>query len=435
MAESIVKVPQCAADDMDFLAFSFNGKHSWDDFGIYRTIDGDRYSENFAPTLNDKTAEVPGGDGMYYFGTTHKQRDFNISFAFDHLTEAKLREMKKWLNGKEMGDLWFSEAPYKVWTAKPSGNSAIKYIPFDGEDGQRVYKGEGTIQFTAYWPYAHTPDFVATYYDIIINNSPEYYELKNSLLLNKNSKIWVWEEDIGYVTNCGLEYGDVNGNYSSFSFNKDYYVFNDHDNITITQLGFTRPLSCQIYTGELGNLTPIELKNLTPIAKNSNGLLLSSYNQFGNKNQWAGVSGLTDTFTLGDNNGDLPAPFILKQDGYIPAGTKFTVDKAEITTTSDCYNLEWDSKTGLVIAGDTIDVTDYKQKKPIDVIGDTCAAIPVGGVDEIKGFVSIIDGAEVDSEVSYYFQLSNSYKRAYDGVTESIQKIPNLSINYHYWYY
>jgi predicted phage tail component-like protein len=120
---------------MDFLAFSFNGKHSWDDFGIYRTIDGDRYSENFAPTLNDKTAEVPGGDGMYYFGTTHKQRDFSISFAFDHLTEAQLHEMKKWLNGKEMGDLWFSEAPHKVWIAKPSDNSAIKYIPFNDKDG------------------------------------------------------------------------------------------------------------------------------------------------------------------------------------------------------------------------------------------------------------------------------------------------------------
>ena len=158
MAESIVKVPSQEAQGLDFLAFSFNGKHSWDDFHIYRTSDGDRYNENLTPTLADKTAEVPGGDGMYYFGTTHKQRDFNISFAFDGLTEVQLRELKKWLNGKEMGDLWFQEAPYKVWTAKPAGNSSIKYIPFDDENGQRVYKGEGTVQFVAYWPYAHTPD-------------------------------------------------------------------------------------------------------------------------------------------------------------------------------------------------------------------------------------------------------------------------------------
>jgi hypothetical protein len=69
MAESIVKVPRDAASDMDFLAFSFNGQHSWDDFGIYRVVDGDRYNENLSPTLIDKTAEVPGGDGMYFFGT------------------------------------------------------------------------------------------------------------------------------------------------------------------------------------------------------------------------------------------------------------------------------------------------------------------------------------------------------------------------------
>ena len=162
MAVSIVKVPSQEAQGMDFLAFSFNGKHSWDDFHIYRTSDGDRYNENLTPTLTDKTAEVPGGDGMYYFGTTHKQRDFNISFAFDSLTDVQLKELKKWLNGKEMGDLWFQEAPYKVWTAKPAGNSSIKYIPFDDENGQRVYKGEGTVQFVAYWPYAHTPDYVGS---------------------------------------------------------------------------------------------------------------------------------------------------------------------------------------------------------------------------------------------------------------------------------
>ena len=28
------------------------------------------------------------------------------------------------------------------------------------ENGKRIYKGEGTVQFTAYWPYAHTPDII-----------------------------------------------------------------------------------------------------------------------------------------------------------------------------------------------------------------------------------------------------------------------------------
>ena len=159
MAESIVRVPNGDNSGLDFIAFSFNGKHSYQDFGLIRTSDGDRYNENIAPTLEDKTAEVPGGDGMYYFGTTHKSKQFNVSFAFDNLTEEKLRELKAWLRGKEMGDLWFSEAPYKVWTAKVTSNPTLKYIPFE-QNGQRIYRGEGTIQFIAYWPYAHTPDYV-----------------------------------------------------------------------------------------------------------------------------------------------------------------------------------------------------------------------------------------------------------------------------------
>jgi predicted phage tail component-like protein len=121
MVDSIVKVPSTASGDFDFLAFSFNGKHSYDDFGIYRTSGGDRYEEKLMPNINDKTAEVPNGDGMYYFNTTYKQRDFPISFAFDHLTEQQLREMRRWLSGKELGDLWFEETPYKVYTAKVTG--------------------------------------------------------------------------------------------------------------------------------------------------------------------------------------------------------------------------------------------------------------------------------------------------------------------------
>jgi phage-related protein len=134
MAESIVKVPSTADKDFDFLAFSFKGKHSWDDFKIYRTSNGERYNEQLTPTLKDITAEVPGGDGMYYFGTTHQQKNFNIDFAFDSMTEAQYRGMKKWLNGKELGDLWFEEAPYKVYTAKVTGSATLKTICFE-EDG------------------------------------------------------------------------------------------------------------------------------------------------------------------------------------------------------------------------------------------------------------------------------------------------------------
>ena len=47
----------------DFIGFTYNGKHCINDFGIYRTSDGSRYNDNLVPSMTDKTADVPGGDG------------------------------------------------------------------------------------------------------------------------------------------------------------------------------------------------------------------------------------------------------------------------------------------------------------------------------------------------------------------------------------
>jgi predicted phage tail component-like protein len=162
---SIVKVPKDNIADYDFIAFSFDGLHSYEDFGLYRTSDGDRYNENLAPQMTERTADNPARDGQYYFGTQHKQRVFDIKFAFENLTEAKLSGLKKWLNGKKVADLWFAEAPYKVYSAKVTGTPNIKALCFDeqyNDNGEtktrRIYKGEGSVQFTCYYPYAHTPD-------------------------------------------------------------------------------------------------------------------------------------------------------------------------------------------------------------------------------------------------------------------------------------
>ena len=70
----------------DYIGFTFNGVHS-SELGIVRTSDGSRFNENLLPTIQDKTVQVPGGDGMYHFGSFYTQKQFPISYAFDALSK------------------------------------------------------------------------------------------------------------------------------------------------------------------------------------------------------------------------------------------------------------------------------------------------------------------------------------------------------------
>lgn len=135
----------------DFIGFSFN-EHRSESLGIVRVSDGSRYNEDLIPTTQDKTVQVPGGDGFYYFGSDYTQRQFSINIAFDELTEKQFRELQQVFGTKELGKLIFDERPYKYYMVK-SSKPQLKYICF-GKDGERIYKGEGTLTFTAYYPFA-----------------------------------------------------------------------------------------------------------------------------------------------------------------------------------------------------------------------------------------------------------------------------------------
>jgi phage-related protein len=60
-------------------------------------------------------------DGVYFFGTKHKKKVFNIKVAFEKMSESTLRLIKKVFDGKDVHPLWFAEAPYKVYEAKVTG--------------------------------------------------------------------------------------------------------------------------------------------------------------------------------------------------------------------------------------------------------------------------------------------------------------------------
>ena len=153
----------------DFCGFSFNGYHS-SDLGFLRVSNGSRYNDNLIPTFQDRTVQVPGGDGTYFFDSFYTNKSFSINIAFDSMTEAQFRRLRQIFNAKDVGDLIFDEAPYKAYTAKVQSPPQLNYICFDEKD-QRIYKGEGTIQFICYYPYARSVHKYMTDYTNSTNSS------------------------------------------------------------------------------------------------------------------------------------------------------------------------------------------------------------------------------------------------------------------------
>ena len=156
----------------DFLGFSYNGIHC-SELGIFRVSSGDRYSTYLSPASKLQTMERPGADGTYYFGKNFKDNTFDISFAFDNVSDKQLRKIKQLLSTKGIHELIFDEEPFKVWDVQISGQPQFKFVAFDEGNiyesfgdtyntyltkyGKRVYKGEGTIKFICYDGFAHSP--------------------------------------------------------------------------------------------------------------------------------------------------------------------------------------------------------------------------------------------------------------------------------------
>ena len=74
MSGSTIKVPTDTGADYDFIAFSFNGKHSYEDFGIYRTSDSNAgYQENLTATRGDVLLSVPGMHKGKFWAYRHRR--------------------------------------------------------------------------------------------------------------------------------------------------------------------------------------------------------------------------------------------------------------------------------------------------------------------------------------------------------------------------
>ena len=196
----------------DFTGFTFGDWHSSDPQTgdiVVRVSGGDRYEEQLHPEIKDITAEVPGRDGEYYFGSDYGPKTIDIEIAFDSLTEKQFRELRRAFGTKKIKELIFDERPYKKYMAKIESPIELSYICFDEpkktigaeRDGvrvvsrttnsasvneavvgysevgnttsesiivrekvtpyvmvegqrERIYKGEGKISFKCYFPFA-----------------------------------------------------------------------------------------------------------------------------------------------------------------------------------------------------------------------------------------------------------------------------------------
>ena len=201
----------------DYIGFTFNGIHS-SELGIIRTSEGSRFNDNLLPTFKDRTTEIPGGDGSYFFGSNYTQRQFSISIAYDSLTDMQLRRLRQVFGDKGIHDLIFDENPYKVYKVKSTGTPQLKYLAFDADTNNRsysisnkwelygqpdpvqrdrIYKGEGTLTFIAYDPYAYSRYRYLDEYNL--DNVPEWGSMNTSWAGHMNSNYYEWVETTGMV--------------------------------------------------------------------------------------------------------------------------------------------------------------------------------------------------------------------------------------------
>ena len=338
MAEIVIKPPLNDKMDYDYIAFSFNGKHSYEDFGIVRTSDSDRYQINITPNMQDKTAEVDGVNGTYFFGTQYKSREFPISFAFDNLDDKKLHDLMSWLDGKDLHPLWFAEEPYKVYMAKVTGTPQLKVLPFNGSNGKRIYKGEGSVTFTAYNPLARTPDYVdgtiCSYHflagqdnpqrmkDLYITSSSDriaFYKLVNDTLITANvSNVYLWtgsgESLNKYSTSLILNPSKDGYNLLPLRFRGISFETDEISLVVVIYKGngdMVFPVFTQCaYTRQPGNGI-----------KKIDGRLASAYDDFPNKSQWIEASGLGDSIsTVQDGTAPGPAEVSFYGWGLVDSG-------------------------------------------------------------------------------------------------------------------
>ena len=259
-----------------YLGFMFDDLHS-SDMGLVRTSDGSRYIDNFLADFQDRTAQASGADGTYYYGTYFNKRNFTINVAFEALSDSQIRDMKRRFGDRKLHKLIFDETPYKYYWVKCSSSPTFKMLAFDTYmdmdthtyeelpnrydnkadlyhtvdpahyEGSartnvtgRIYKGEATLNFVAYDPFAHSYlKFINEYNIDTVPAWGKYYHIDDSV---SNLNEWgainnfaEWRDSVKLIRSDYV--GTPNGGNDSLTYtidvvkqtNKNVLVYNPGD--------------------------------------------------------------------------------------------------------------------------------------------------------------------------------------------------------------
>lgn len=281
----------------DYIGFTFDGVHS-SELGLMRVSNGSRYEQDLLPPLQNKTAQVVGRDGVVYFNSQYNTRSIKVPVAFDNMNEESFQKLKRLLADKKPKYLWFDETPYKQWLVKAANAQNFKWVCFDDSKNsgeKRIYKGEGTLEFSCFTPYA---------------------ESRVTFLDDSVDSIWVWNREespkklVQQFSDCFLtnnynysEWKDVCGlrEHTDYQYqNGQIKVYNAGDKPTNTFISFstnpTKEMNIKIYSSPIDeNKEPIGYIIIKPFnfIGEDNGFIIDSKLKM--------IKGTKDGFVSGNN--------------------------------------------------------------------------------------------------------------------------------------
>jgi len=108
------------------------------------------------------------------------------------LRDEDLRRLRQMFGSRELKPLIFDEFPYKKYMVKCVQPPQLRYLCFDQYEF-RIYKGEGTVQVVAYYPFAFavvSPFLSYTDGGAVVNNTGDLpANIKITYELNELSNV------------------------------------------------------------------------------------------------------------------------------------------------------------------------------------------------------------------------------------------------------